>query len=194
MKSRMILRTVLLTAWLGIVMSFGVAAENSAAAAPTVMIGETAVLTAADGENGNLLLAQEATLSQAATIQSMSFYVTSASGKLVLGVYRANGPSGGPGTLVAQTAAFTPSVGWNVASTTTTPTLVAGNYWLAYFPSSNGLSFVKENNTGKLPLLHSKLYLYSPADFFYESPKLYPGDLVPLCDSWDDRNASYASP
>ncbi len=148
MKSGMIARTVLLTAWLGIALSFGAAAQNSGAAAPTVRIGETAVLTTADSQNGNLLLAQEATLSRSATIQSMSFYVTSASGKLVLGVYSANGPSGGPGTLVAQTAAFAPSVGWNVASTTTTPTLSAGEYWLAYLPSSNGLSFVKENNTG----------------------------------------------
>ena len=55
------LRTVLLTAWLGIALSFGAAAQ-------TVTIGETAVLTTGDSDNGNLLLAQEATLSQAATI------------------------------------------------------------------------------------------------------------------------------
>ena len=78
----------------------------------------------------------------------MSFYVTYASGKLVLGVYSATGPSGGPGTLVAQTAAFTPSVGWNVASTTTTPTLPAGEYWLAYLPSSSDLVFVEDKATG----------------------------------------------
>ena len=141
MKAGMILRTVLLTPWLGIALSFGAAAQ-------TVKMGETAVLTAADNGNGNFLLAQEANLAQAAKIKSLSFYVTAASGKLVLGIYNATGPLGGPGTLVAQTAAFTPSVGWNVASTTTTPTLAAGNYWLAYLPSSNGLSFVKENNTG----------------------------------------------
>ena len=145
MKAGMILRTVLLTPWLGIALSFGAAAQ-------TVKMGETAVLTAADNGNGNFLLAQEATLAQAAKIKSLSFYVTAASGKLVLGIYSATGPLGGPGTLVAQTAAFTPSVGWNVASTTTTPTLAAGNYWLAYLPSSNGLSFVKENNTGNCRL------------------------------------------
>jgi len=140
MKSGMILRTVLLTAWIGIALSFGAAAQ-------TVEIGETAVLTAKDSRLGNYLIAQEATLSQSATIQSMSFYVTAASGELVLGVYSANGPSGGPGTLEAQTAAFTPSVGWNVASTTTTPVLSAGKYWLAFLPSSNGLSSVFERNS-----------------------------------------------
>jgi hypothetical protein len=149
MKSGMILRTVLLTAWLGSAFSFGAAAQTAAgAAAPTDKIGETAVLTAAYSGFGNLLFAQEATLSQSATIQSMSFYANSASGALVLGVYSANGPSGGPGTLVAQTAAFTPSVGWNVASTNTTPTLPAGNYWLASLPSSSALSSVFELNTG----------------------------------------------
>ena len=81
MKSGMILRTVLLTAWLGIALSFGAAAQ-------TITIGETAVLTARGSGNGNHLLAQEATLSQSATIKSLPFYVTSASGKLVLDAVR----------------------------------------------------------------------------------------------------------
>ena len=137
----MILRTGLLTACLGCALSFSAAAQ-------TVTIGETAVLSAPDSENGNLLLAQESGLSQSATLHSMSFYATAAAGNLVLGIYDATGPSGGPGHLVAQTAEFRPAVGWNVAATTTTPTLAAGNYWLAYLPSSGALSFVKENNTG----------------------------------------------
>jgi len=86
MKSEMILRTVLLTAWLGFAPSFGAAAQNSGAAAPTVNIGETGA--GGDNDNGNLLLPQEATLSQSATIKSLPFYVTSASGKLVLDAVR----------------------------------------------------------------------------------------------------------
>jgi hypothetical protein len=135
-----VLRVAFLTVGLCIALS-------SAAAAQTETMGETTVLNAADSQNGNLLLAQEATLSAAGTLQSLSFYVTQATGTLVLGVYTVT-PSGMPGTLVAQTAEFTPANGWNVASTTTNPTLQAGNYYLAYFPSSSGLSFVKENNTG----------------------------------------------
>jgi hypothetical protein len=135
------LRIVLLTAWLATALSFGATAQ-------TVTIGETAVLTASDSGNANLLVAQEASLSQSASIQSMSFYVTAAAGELVLGIYNANGRSGGPGTLVAQTESFIPEVGWNVAATTTTPTLAPGNYWLAYFPSSNSLSFEKQNSSG----------------------------------------------
>jgi hypothetical protein len=118
------------------------------ASAQTVTMGETAILSSADNGNGNLLLAQEATLSTSATLQSMAFYVTQAAGNLVLGVYDASGPSGRPGKLMAQTAEFAPTTGWNVASTTTSPTLAAGQYWLAYFPSTNDLNFVKENNTG----------------------------------------------
>ena len=157
-RTGMMLRTALLTAWLGSALSFGAAAQ-------TITIGETAVLTAGDNGNGNLLLAQETSLSASATLQSMSFYVTEAAGELVLGVYTATGPNGGPGTLVAQTAAFKPSVGWNVASTTTTPTLAAGNYWLAYFPSSSTLSFVKENNNGNCQYYSLKFTSTLPKTF-----------------------------
>jgi len=62
-----------------------------------ITIGETSVLTSNDSGNGNLLIAQQATLSQTATIQSLSFYVTTASGDLRLGIYDATGPNGGPG-------------------------------------------------------------------------------------------------
>src|SRR5215831_9773974 len=63
----------------------------------TITIGETNILSAADGGNGNYLLAQNTTLSQTASIQSLSFYVTQASGNLILGIYDASGPNGGPG-------------------------------------------------------------------------------------------------
>ncbi len=137
----MILRTVLLATWLS-------GALSLAAAAQTVTMGETAVLTATDNGNGNLLLAQGATLAQAATIESLSFYVTAASGNLILGIYDATGPNGGPGTLKASTNSFTPAAGWNTAKVVTPLSLSAGTYWLAYLPSSNSLGFVKTNATG----------------------------------------------
>jgi hypothetical protein len=118
------------------------------AQAQSVNIGETAVLGAADGDNGNLLLAQVAMLSKAATVQSLSFYVTAASGNLILGIYDATGPSGGPGALKASTKSFAPTKGWNTAKVVTPVSLAAGTYWLAYLPSSNGLGFVKTNATG----------------------------------------------
>ena len=115
---------------------------------PTLNIGETAVLSTADNGNGNLLVAQKATLPVTAVLQSMSFYVTNAAGKLRLGVYDSSGPGGGPGNKVAETAEISPVNGWNTA--TTSPTvLAAGTYWLAYFPSSSSLAFVKNpNGTG----------------------------------------------
>jgi len=112
---------------------------QSQAQAQSVTIGETAVLSAGDNGNGNLLSAQRAKLAQAATIQSLSFYVTAASGKLILGIYDATGPNGGPGALKAQTNSFTPVTGWNTANVITPVSLTAGAYWLAYLPSSNAL-------------------------------------------------------
>ena len=93
-------------------------------------------------------LAQSATLAQAATVQSLSFYVTAASGNLILGIYDATGPNGGPGALKASTASFTPGTGWNTANVVTPVSLTAGSYWLAYLPSSNALGFVKTNASG----------------------------------------------
>jgi hypothetical protein len=104
-----------------------------------ITIGETNVLNTDDYGNGNLLIAQQAVLSQNATIQSLSFYVTTASGQLRLGIYDDTG--GNPGALKAQTAAFTPVVGWNTQNVSTPALLPAGTYWLAYLPQSNNLHF-----------------------------------------------------
>ena len=92
-----------------------------------------------DSGNGNLLAAQQAVLAQSATIQSLSFYVTCASGQLRLGIYSDAG--GRPGTLQAQTVAFTPVVGWNTQNVLAPVSLPAGTYWLAYLPQNNTLGF-----------------------------------------------------
>jgi hypothetical protein len=127
--------------------SYGLVFLGSALA-QSVTIGETAVESAGDSQNGNLLLAQSAKLGQAATIQSLSFYVTAASGNLILGIYDATGPGGGPGALKASTASFVPAKGWNTAKVVTPVSLASGAYWLAYLPSSSALSFVKTNASG----------------------------------------------
>ena len=114
------------------------------ASAETITMGETTVLEDGDSGNRDLLLAQQTTLTRAATLQSLSFYVTEAWGQLRLGVYDASGPGGGPGVKRAETTAFTPSEGWNTRVVTTPVLLEAGNYWLAYLPSRNRLAFRKQ--------------------------------------------------
>ncbi len=127
------------------------------AQAQSVTIGSNAVWAGGnDSQNGNLLSAQVAKLSQAATIKSLSFYVTAASGNLIFGIYDATGPSGGPGALKASTASFVTKTGWNTANVVTPVTLAAGSYWLAYLPSSNALGFLKTNVTG-----NCKYYSYT---------------------------------
>jgi fibronectin type 3 domain-containing protein len=139
--------------------------EASATPAATETMGANTVLPLADSGNGNLLTAQQATLAQAGTLQSLSFYVTQAAGSLILGVYDASGPSGGPGKLLAQTSSFTPVVGWNTAAVTTSVQLAAGTYWLAYLPSDNNLAFVKTTTSP----VNSEWYSFSfgplPAQF-----------------------------
>jgi hypothetical protein len=114
----------------------------------TIYIGETTIFGSNDNSNGNLLLVQDATLSQTATVQTLSFYLNAASGNLRLGIYDATGPGGGPGALKAQTNAFTPVIGWNTAPVITPISLPAANYWLAYLPSSNSLNFATNFSIG----------------------------------------------
>ena len=131
----------------------------------TITIGETNILPLDDNGNGNLLLAQNATLSQTATIQSLSFYVTVAGGNLRLGFYDATGPGGGPGAKKAETASFTPVVGWNTANVITPVALTAGTYWLAYLPSSNTLAFKKDTTAGVSGKFYSYTYGVLPVTF-----------------------------
>jgi len=84
------------------------------------------------------LIAQQVTLSESATVQSLSYYVASASGQLRLGIYNNSGTR--PGTLLAQTAAFTPVVGWNTQNVITPTLLPAGTYWLVFLPQNNNLA------------------------------------------------------
>jgi hypothetical protein len=124
----------------------GTAQVTVASVASTITIGETMQLGTPDSGNGGFLLAQQATLSQAANIQSLSFYVTTAAGTLVLGIYDATGANNGPGTRLAQTASFTPvKQSWNTQPVTTSVNLPPGNYWLAYLPSDVGLAFLSTN-------------------------------------------------
>jgi hypothetical protein len=113
-----------------------------------ITMGETTVFGSVDSGNGNLLLVQDATLSESAYIESLSFYVIRAAGQLRLGVYDATGAGGNPGNLVAATNAFTPGPGWNTASVVNPAQLPAGNYWLAYFPSDSALSFATNFSLG----------------------------------------------
>jgi glucose/arabinose dehydrogenase/PKD repeat protein len=112
-------------------------------------IGETAVFEEFDCCNGNLLLVQDAALSQPGTLQSLSFYVTAAAGGLRLGIYDATGPGGGPGAKLAETNAFTPVVGWNTANVIPPVALAPGDYWLAYLPESNDLEFRANREIGQ---------------------------------------------
>ena len=98
------------------------------------------LLPVADSGNGNLLCAQSCTLTQTATLQSLSFYVRVANGNLALGLYNSNGFRTAPGALLAQTRSFRPVNGWNTVAVSS-GVLQPGTYWLAYLPSSNSLGF-----------------------------------------------------
>lgn len=131
---------------------------------PPFTIGETNILPTNSNSSANNLTAQQTTLSQTATLQSLSVYVTNSSGNVRLGVYDATGPSGGPGARKAETNQMTPVAGWNTGSVITPVTLSPGTYWLAFLPSSNGLHFVRDATTGS-NRFYSFAYGPMPATF-----------------------------
>jgi len=94
-----------------------------------------------DGGNAGLLLEQAVTLTQAGTLQSLSFCVVTAAGQLRLGVYD------GGGNIVVQSVAFTPVGGLNTVPVGHVP-IAAGNYFLAYEPSSSNLTFPVNQSLG----------------------------------------------
>ena len=131
----------------------------------TITMGDTTVETDGDGGNGNLLLAQQASLSMPATLNSLSFNVMTKAGNLKLAVYDASGTNGKPGKLLAQTASFATANGWNTHPTTTQPLLAPGNYWLVYLPSSSNLTFWKQNSSGPCYYYTHSFSLGFPAKF-----------------------------
>jgi hypothetical protein len=135
----------------------GGASVSVTARSRSLTIGEPVVLSTADGGNANLMVAQAATLSEPASLQSLSFYVSAAVGTLRLGAYDASGPNGGPGRKLAETPELRPVVGWNTANVTPV-NLSAGTYWLAYLASDNRLAFVKAPGTS-----NSKYFSYAYA-------------------------------
>ncbi len=116
---------------------------------PTIVtMGETTVFPETDGQNGGFLMAQDAVLLTGGTVRSLSFFVDYPEGQLRLNLWDAKGTNGRPRNLLAQTATFTPVMGWNTMPVITPVPVIAGNYWLAYNPGSGGLNFRVERDHG----------------------------------------------
>ena len=116
----------------------------------SVNVGVTNILTqGTDAGNAGLIAAQQLQVGQAGVLQSISFYtVTAAGGQLILGLYDALSPTGGPGNLLASTNAFAAGdTSWNTTNVLTPVMLMPGTYWLACEVSSNDTSFPVERGT-----------------------------------------------
>jgi hypothetical protein len=117
-----------------------IATDMNTALAPAgpslpITVGEPTLLPINDQNNQDLLIAQKAYLAEAGSLQSLSFYVANAVGKLRLGIYDSTGANGRPGHKLAESAEITPTVGWNTVSVAPV-SLPAGIYWLAHAPSA----------------------------------------------------------
>jgi hypothetical protein len=121
-----------------------------------ITVGETAVLSNPGGPSANVLYSYGPyTLSQMATIQSLTWYMGMATvANIRLGIYDATGPSSGPGALQAQTASFlvttAATAAWQTANVITPVILSSASYWVAIVSDSafNGF-YIVSGATGK---------------------------------------------
>jgi hypothetical protein len=100
----------------------------------------------ADSNNANLLFGQPIHVTGAGALQSISFYVTIASGTFRVGLYDNSGANG-PGNLLAQSGDITAVAGWDIVPMPAVA-LKPGTYWEYILPSSSILAFAKLPYTG----------------------------------------------
>jgi hypothetical protein len=128
-----------------------------------ITIGQTSVLTGQGWNDGNSIQGIKAALAQTATIQSLSIYFRAAAGHSHLSIY--DDKSNYPGKLKAQTAEFTPSVGWNTQNVTSPVSLSAGTYWLIWQTDNNSMGVAYNPNGTNAGVYKGLTYAAPPANF-----------------------------
>jgi hypothetical protein len=124
-----------------ILLSILLATVVCASNAQSVNVGVTTVGSGAD-TNSNALLAESASVPRPLLLSSMSVYVdTPGTGQMVLGIYNATGANGSPGSLLGQTAPFTPVQGWNTVNLQIPVPVPIGNLWLVNSESNPSIGY-----------------------------------------------------
>jgi hypothetical protein len=103
--------------------------------------GTTSIGTVTDNSNGSTLIAQKVTLGTGGNLQSISLYLSKASGNIAVGIY-GNGGSV-PSTLLGTTGTFALATGWNTKPITPQLVLTAGSYWLAFLCDNDTATMMK---------------------------------------------------
>ena len=130
---------------------------------PTITIGDKNIEATADNVNMNVLIGQQVTLSQAATLNSLTTYIKLASGNMRLGVYNNNGSA--PGALLASTLSFVTATGWTTHAVTTPVLLQPGTYWLTFLTDNATVTNAKQVTSGVVKYITLPAYGVMPATF-----------------------------
>jgi hypothetical protein len=158
-----------------LVLLFSLLALLPGGSAQTVDIGITNLLPNVDQGNAGLLMAQETTLTQAATLQTISFYIQTVDGTVRLGLYDSTGSQGAPGNKLAETPAITPSAGWNAVPVLTPASLAPGTYWLAYEVETNSAQYLTNYYVGPIAFA---------TQTFGDLPTTFPASPVSSAGQW----------
>ncbi|QSQ26729.1 DUF4038 domain-containing protein [Pyxidicoccus parkwayensis] len=137
-----------------------------ASSGSSITMGETNILSGTDSGLSDLLIGNQAVLTQTATLQTLSINVKAlgtSPGNLTMAVYDSLA-SGAPGNLKATTASFVPVVGWNTVNVVTPVSLPAGTYWLVVGLNSGSTVLAYSSASGTERWV-SRTYGTMPATF-----------------------------
>jgi hypothetical protein len=116
---------------------------TTAAAAPTVLVGDTTIEGSSDSNGAGAAEAFQYTSSASGSATKLFIYldVSSSAPKVVLGLYAHNATTNSPGSLLAQGTISTPRAGdWNSATIPSTALAAGTKYWIAVLgPAGSGM-------------------------------------------------------
>jgi chitodextrinase len=119
-------------------------------AQPVVLLGDQTIETGTDSDSGGQAEAFSSVATATGTLSSIRVYVDSgsASTKLVLGIYAANGSH--PGALLTQGTLNSPaSAAWNTVAVPSVSITAGATYWFALLsPAGNGTVRFRDRPTG----------------------------------------------
>jgi hypothetical protein len=110
--------------------AFTVGLLSTGTASASVFFGNPTALPESLAGTSNLLLGFRITVTTSGSLEAFGVHFRSGSGQANVGLYAADGGGGEPGTLVAQTGAFTIASGVLERLPTAPVTLTPGNYWI----------------------------------------------------------------
>ncbi len=152
----------------------GSCSSGTCVAATGVTYGQAMQLGTSNTFSANYLLGHRVTVTAAGTIATFGLFNQSTTGRAQMALY--TDASGRPGTLVAQTAAFTVTGGRQEIAATPLAPLAAGTYWLMAVYERDHAGYAMRPSTNSTAYVSFTFGRTPPSTF--PTPTFYTGDTI----------------